>query len=101
MRNIVVARSHVVDAVRLIVFGLLLEGIVPVGLGQGSSVFQDENRWEEPIDPRTEPAFQSDARLRDVFFLDATLGWACGDRGTIWSTQNGNGSVFDFPEELC
>lgn len=32
---------------------------------------------------------QSDARLNDVCFVDAEHGWAVGDRGTIWHTEDG------------
>ena len=32
---------------------------------------------------------QGDARLVDVCFVDAKHGWAVGDRGTIWHTDNG------------
>jgi len=30
-----------------------------------------------------------DAELADIFFLDADRGWAVGDRGVIWSTEDG------------
>ncbi|MDR0611462.1 MAG: hypothetical protein LBG58_15245 [Planctomycetaceae bacterium] len=30
-----------------------------------------------------------DARLNDLFFVNADTGWAVGDRGTIWNTQDG------------
>ncbi|MDR3197282.1 MAG: hypothetical protein LBU34_05375 [Planctomycetaceae bacterium] len=30
-----------------------------------------------------------DARLNDLFFINADIGWAVGDRGTIWHTENG------------
>ncbi|MCS7305158.1 MAG: YCF48-related protein [Thermoguttaceae bacterium] len=30
-----------------------------------------------------------DAQLNDVFFLDAQTGWAVGDRGVIWHTEDG------------
>jgi photosystem II stability/assembly factor-like uncharacterized protein len=38
------------------------------------------------------PSFSGDASLHGVFFLNADLGWACGDRGTILVTVNGGGS---------
>ena len=31
----------------------------------------------------------SDARLNDVCFVDSRHGWAVGDRGVIWSTEDG------------
>lgn len=33
--------------------------------------------------------WQFDAQLNDVFFVDALRGWAAGDHGTIWCTQDG------------
>ena len=33
-----------------------------------------------------------DAELHDVTFADAEHGWAVGDRGTIWKTDNGGQS---------
>ena len=35
------------------------------------------------------PTVRSDARLNDVCFADARHGWAVGDHGTIWHTDNG------------
>lgn len=34
-------------------------------------------------------SWRSDADLRDIHFVDAAFGWAVGDHGTIWHTQNG------------
>jgi photosystem II stability/assembly factor-like uncharacterized protein len=34
-------------------------------------------------------SFRHDASLADVFFINQTTGWAVGDRGVIWHTQNG------------
>jgi photosystem II stability/assembly factor-like uncharacterized protein len=42
-------------------------------------------------DPMTSDAMRSDARLSDVCFVDPQYGWAVGDRGTIWHTENGGG----------
>lgn len=36
-----------------------------------------------------DPAQQNDAQLADVSFVDAEHGWAAGDRGTIWHTEDG------------
>lgn len=35
------------------------------------------------------PSWRDDAELHDVFFVDHDYGWAVGDHGTIWHTQNG------------
>jgi len=35
------------------------------------------------------PEMLEDAELTDVFFLDPQRGWAVGDRGVIWLTQDG------------
>ncbi len=34
-------------------------------------------------------AMQSDAQLADIAFVDARRGWAVGDRGVIWHTDDG------------
>lgn len=38
---------------------------------------------------RNFPEQKADARLNDVCFIDASTGWAVGDRGTILRTKNG------------
>ncbi len=40
-------------------------------------------------DPMACEAFRSDARLADVCFVDPEHGWAVGDRGTIWHSDDG------------
>lgn len=40
-------------------------------------------------DPFSSDAFRADARLNDVCFVDPQSGWAVGDRGTIWHTDDG------------
>ncbi|MCA9147532.1 MAG: hypothetical protein KDB05_32385, partial [Planctomycetales bacterium] len=37
----------------------------------------------------TPPQMLEDAALHDVFFLDRNRGWAVGDRGVIWMTEDG------------
>lgn len=39
--------------------------------------------------PRFPEEFLRDAELTDVFFVDPDLGWAVGDRGVIWHTEDG------------
>ncbi len=41
------------------------------------------------FDPMCSDAWRSDACLRDVCFVTPQQGWAVGDRGTIWHTDNG------------
>ena len=41
----------------------------------------------EPLSSPSEMA--EDAELTDVFFVDADRGWAVGDRGVIWHTDDG------------
>ena len=41
------------------------------------------------FDPMTGPALRNDAWLHDVCFIDARHGWAAGDRGVIWHTDDG------------
>ncbi len=38
--------------------------------------------------PMASPAMRNDARLADVCFVDPEQGWAVGDRGTIWHTED-------------
>lgn len=53
-------------------------------------------------------AMKEDAELTDIVFLDADTGWAVGDRGVIWKTQDGgrrwevrNASVTCRLESIC
>ena len=39
--------------------------------------------------PRFPEEFLRDAELTDVFFVDPDRGWAVGDRGVIWHTDDG------------
>ena len=49
-------------------------------------------------EPGISPAeMRSDAELWDVFFLDRERGWAVGDRGTIWRTEN-SGAEWELQE---
>ena len=45
------------------------------------------------------PEMLEDAELTDVFFLDADRGWAVGDRGVIWWSEDGgrNWQLADSP----
>ncbi|NQU23832.1 MAG: hypothetical protein HQ567_21330 [Candidatus Nealsonbacteria bacterium] len=43
----------------------------------------------ERPDPMASETMRGDARLADVCFTDARRGWAVGDRGTIWHTEDG------------
>ena len=43
-----------------------------------------------PAEPSSlPPQMLEDAELNDVFFLDPDRGWAVGDRGVIWATEDG------------
>ena len=45
---------------------------------------------ERPALPTITPSpIQDDANLHDVQFLDGRLGWAVGDHGVIWRTEDG------------
>jgi len=41
------------------------------------------------IEPMPSEALRGDAQLADVTFVDEKIGWAVGDRGAIWHTDNG------------
>ena len=43
-------------------------------------------------DPMAAQPMQADAQLADVCFVDPGHGWAVGDRGTIWHTDDGGGN---------
>ncbi|MDR1480709.1 MAG: hypothetical protein LBJ00_17430 [Planctomycetaceae bacterium] len=57
----------------------------------------------DPLNPKFDPSWAnsplrqllpcdemlSDARINDVFFVNSHLGWAVGDRGLVWHTDNG------------
>jgi photosystem II stability/assembly factor-like uncharacterized protein/TolA-binding protein len=40
--------------------------------------------------PAAADAAANDARLNDIYFVDVQHGWAVGDRGVIWHTDDGN-----------
>ena len=42
-----------------------------------------------PVPVHVSEALRGDAGLNDVCFVTPTCGWAVGDRGTIWHTDNG------------
>jgi photosystem II stability/assembly factor-like uncharacterized protein len=42
-----------------------------------------------PADPAADDTLRSDARLADVCFIGPQCGWAVGDRGAIWHTDDG------------
>ncbi len=50
-------------------------------------------RVSAEVDSRSDPmcheVMRGDARLADVCFVDRLTGWAVGDRGTIWHTDDG------------
>lgn len=41
------------------------------------------------FEPMTSDTMRSDAALADVWFVDRQQGWAVGDRGAIWHTEDG------------
>ena len=41
------------------------------------------------VEPANSEPMRADARLNDVLFVDRQHGWAVGDRGTIWHTDDG------------
>lgn len=51
--------------------------------------------------PQPTPAvWRREAHLREVQFLDARLGWACGDRGTILRTEDGGTTWVVVPSSV-
>jgi photosystem II stability/assembly factor-like uncharacterized protein len=72
-----------IDAPERPVFGFPSQkaGPVSASLEQAANPYADPNSCPE--------SFLSDARLADVCFVDDQFGWAVGDRGAIWHTQDG------------
>jgi photosystem II stability/assembly factor-like uncharacterized protein len=68
-------------ALQLLVLGLLLPPARAAA--QALDVASPSNR--EAI----EASLRNDAALADVYFVDATTGWAVGERGVIWHTGDG------------
>ncbi|MBN1589162.1 MAG: hypothetical protein JW888_06585 [Pirellulales bacterium] len=64
------------------VMGLMLLNAI-VAVGQTVSVVQPT------FDPMLTAEVRADARLHDVCFVSPLLGWAVGDRGAIWHTNDG------------
>lgn len=57
------------------------------------AAFQEPGAKKDLTPPVADPlaceTTQSDACLRDVFFVSPQRGWAVGDRGAIWHTRDG------------
>ena len=64
----------------------LVAGAVPL-LALAALLNVTATAAQQPTDPRR--AMQSDAQLNDVFFVDSVRGWAVGDRGAVWHTNDG------------
>ena len=65
------------------VFGIPSENSAPTSSSAPISNFSldaDENCPE---------SFYNDARLTDICFVDERYGWAVGDRGVVWHTEDG------------
>ena len=50
------------------------------------AVSADSTQAQQPSGARE---MAEDAELTDLFFLDSDLGWAVGDRGVVWHTEDG------------
>lgn len=67
-------------------------GLLPMGGNPKDPLnLQFTPDWaSKPNRPKTSyDEMHGDARLNDVFFLDARYGWVVGDHGTIWHTADG------------
>jgi photosystem II stability/assembly factor-like uncharacterized protein len=67
------------------VFGMPTESDVP-NYSQGT-----EMNYAPKTADYIPNSFHDDARLNDIFFIDAKHGWAVGDHGTILHTDDGGG----------
>lgn len=65
--------------------------MTPSGALDGMASLQDIEaaRHAEMTIPRLAREQRSDARIHDVCFVNPHIGWAVGDRGSIWSTLDG------------
>ncbi|MEN6494254.1 MAG: YCF48-related protein [Thermoguttaceae bacterium] len=74
----------------------LLAGVLV--LAATSALGQSQGRQPPSGSPTMDPlcteAMRADARLNDVCFVSPQLGWAVGDRGTIWHTEDGGKSWY-------
>ena len=64
----------------------LLALLIALNSGQ---LAQGQTLPSQPLDPMASANMRSDARLADVCFVEERHGWAVGDRGTIWHTEDG------------
>jgi len=60
-----------------------------VAWGSATILAQAAPPGQAALDPMCAAPMRSDARLHDVCFVSPEAGWAVGDRGTIWHTDDG------------
>ncbi|HBO43782.1 MAG TPA: hypothetical protein DD670_07590, partial [Planctomycetaceae bacterium] len=63
--------------------GFLFVAAARIALGQSGG------GETKAFDPLASDEMRADARLNDVCFVSPLVGWAVGDRGTIWHTADG------------
>ena len=51
--------------------------------------FKPQRPRNQPSTSATTRAMRHDAALADIYFVNPSLGWAVGDRGVIWHTDDG------------
>jgi photosystem II stability/assembly factor-like uncharacterized protein len=70
----------------------LIQSPSPTTLNRAASADAPPEAAFESPDPILAAPLRQDARLHDVCFVDPQWGWAVGDRGTIWHTEDGGRS---------
>lgn len=78
---------HVTCHLLALLAGVLVLAASPA-LGQRPGLLPQQSG--QPVsEPLCSEAMRADARLNDVCFIAGQQGWAVGDRGTIWHTEDG------------
>ena len=57
---------------------------------------RSHSNWQDPT-PLTR-AFRNDAALHEITFAGPSTGWAVGDRGVIWHTDDGGATRLPDPD---
>lgn len=71
-----------------VLFAGILALVASPALGQRPGLLPQQS-GQPVFDPLCSDMMRADARLNDVYFVGAEHGWAVGDRGAIWHTDDG------------
>src|SRR5579863_2799975 len=69
---------------------LIASAAIVIAIGLTNTAFAEERIGKVRSQSQAEPTpLQDDANLHDVCFISQTAGWAVGDHGTVWHTEDG------------